>query len=278
MKLAISGQLLSATHKLSQLLDVLESFGVDAIEIWPDNLERLAGASTTLEANQRYDTRDVAGAATLLRERGFTVACVTLGFYAAPLCFASGGGAAFTQALQGAIDAADTLGAQIVNCYNVGIPLSIWGDAVKPAAQYAASKGITITIENEAGDESGLPRNVAALCDRVASPGLGTQYDPCNYYHGGIEPYPAAYEVIKEHIRYVHLKGGYRYEKDTDRNFERCFIHYVPLQEAAFPIEGIMRRLKKDGYDGWVTLEPHVTAERALEFYAQEIPFVRSLL
>lgn len=282
MKLAINGQQLSATHNLSATLDVLESFGVRAIEVWPANVE--GGGSA--EENERYETRDVAGAAALLNERGFEVACVTLGFRAAPLCFARGGATAFTQALKGAIDAAEMLGAPLVNTYNVGIPLSIWGEAAKPAAAYAAAKNIVITLENEAHDESGFPRNIAALCEAIDSPGFGTQYDPCNYYHAGVEPFPAAYEAIKKHVRYVHLKGGVFYNSALSgvhkgsamRDSERDFIGYVPLGEAAFNVEAIVRRLKKDGYQGWISLEPHVSIEHLLGFYALEVPYLRGLL
>jgi sugar phosphate isomerase/epimerase len=288
MKLAINGQQLSATHTLPQVLDVLDGLGVKAIELWPNNIPHVLGTrrDATREENERYETRDVDAAAALLKARGFTVACVTLGFHAAPVCFARGGGEAFTQALQGAVDAAVRLGAGLVNCYNVGIPLSIWGDAVAPAAAYAAACGVVITLENEAHDESGLPRNVAAVCERVASPGFGTQYDPCNYYHAGVEPFPTAYEAIKQHIRYVHLKGGCHYDPalagvhkgSTMRDSARDFIGYVPLPEAAFPVEAIVRRLNRDGYDGWVTLEPHVKGEHILAFYDIEVPYLRGLL
>ncbi len=282
MKLAINGQQLSATHSLAQILDVLDSHSVKAIELWPWNIP----GGGTPEEDERFEKRDVAGAAKLLKSRGFDCACVTLGFWAAPLCFAAGGGARYTEALKGAVDAAVTLGAKLVNTYNVGIPLSIWGDATKPAADYAASKGIVITLENEAHDESGIPANVAAVCDRVKSPGLGTQFDPCNYYHAGLEPFPAAYETIKKHIRYVHLKGGCRYDAgiagvhkgSTMRDSTRDFIGYVPLPDAAFNVDAIVRALKRDGYNGWVSLEPHVSEKDVLEFYKIEIPYLRKLL
>ena len=147
MKLAINGQQLSATHSLTQILDVLDSHGVKAIELWPWNIP---GTAETDEEKERFEKRDVAAAAQLVKERGFEVVCVTLGFWAAPMCFALGGGSRYTEALKGAVDAAVTLGAHLVNTYNVGIPLSIWGVAVKPAADYAASKGVVITLENEA--------------------------------------------------------------------------------------------------------------------------------
>lgn len=284
MKLAVNGQQLSATHSLPQVLDVLESFGVRAIELWPGNIPSTSSAMTP-EESQRFEARDVIGAAALVRERGFEVACVTLGFFASPLCFARGGGEAFTEALRGAVDAAQVLGAGLVNTYNVGVPLSMWGDAVAPAAEYAASRGVVITLENEAHDESGLPQNVAALCEKIASPGFGTQFDPCNYYHAGVEPFPAAYHAVKDHIRYVHLKGGVLYDEALDGVHRgspmrdgRGSIGYVPLPEAAFNVEAIVRRLKRDGYNGWVSLEPHVTGTALLDFYAQEIPYLRRLL
>jgi len=282
MKLAINGQQLSGTHSLSQILDVLDSHGVKAIELWPWNIP----GGGTPEEDERFEKRDVAGAAKLLKERGFECACVTLGFWAAPLCFAAGGGARYTEALMGAVDAAALLGAKLVNTYNVGIPLSIWGDAAKPAADYAATKGIVITLENEAHDDSALPENVAAVCERVNSPGLGTQYDPCNYYHGNVEPFPHAYEVIKKHIRYVHLKGGCHYHVEntnvhkgsTMRESTRDFIGYLPLPDATFNVDAIVRALKRDSYQGWVSLEPHVSEEDVLEFYKVEIPYLKNLL
>lgn len=282
MKIAINAQQLSATHSLSQILDVLDSHGVKALDIWPDNL---AGGGTP-EEHSRYETRDVIASAKLIHSRGFEVACVTLGFWASSLCFARGGGKAFTEALCGAVDAAATFGAKFVNTYSVGIPLSIWGDAVAPAAEYAASKGIVIVIENEAHDESGLPHNVAALCERVAKPSFGTLYDPCNYYHAGVEAFPAAYTTLKSHIKYVHLKGGSNYDAISPeihkgsamRDGTRDFIGYVPLPEASFNVEAILRRLKADGYDGYITLEPHVASQYILEFYKQEVPYLQRLL
>lgn len=117
------------------------------------------------------------------------------------------------------------------------------------------------------------------------SPGFRTQYDPCNDYHAYIEPFPHAYEVIREHIAYVHLKGGGHdadrhgvYRGSLMRGSGRDHIGYVPLDEAAFPVEAIVRRLGADGYAGWVTLEPHVPAAVVPEFYARDLAYLRALL
>jgi sugar phosphate isomerase/epimerase len=62
------------------------------------------------------------------------------------------------------------------------------------------------------------------------------------------------------------------------RDSTRDFISYVPLNEAAFNVEAIVRALARDGYDGWLTLEPHVTGAAILEFYKREVPYLKKLL
>ena len=282
MKIAINAQQLSETHSLPEVLDVAESHGVKAVELWPANL---AGGGTR-EENERFEKRDVAAAAALLRERGFEVACVTLGGDAAPLCFAAGGGERYADALRGAVDAAGALGARLVNTYNKGLPLAEWAAAVKPAAEYAASRGVVITLENEAHDESALPEDVAAAVERVGSAGLATQFDPCNYYHAYVEPFPTAYQKIWQHIRYVHLKGGCHFDPalpgvhqgSTMRDRTDAHIGYLPLPAAAFNVEAIIQALCRDGYDGWLTLEPHVPARDLDHYYAIEVPYLRQLI
>ncbi len=286
MRLAINGQQLARQHKLPEALDVIARFGVDAIELWPANVGPREGTTlSTSEESERWEGRDLDGAAKLLQERGVTVACVTLGFFAAPVCFAAGGTQRFTEALCGAVDAAVALGSKLVNCYSTGIPAQLFISAARPAAAYAEGRGVTITLENEAHDESATPESVRDIVKAVGSPGLGTQFDPCNYYHAYIEPYPRAYEIIAPHICYVHLKGGCHFRPEASgvhrgstmrESQER--IGYLPLPDAAFPIDAIVRRLKQGGYAGFVTLEPHVPSEALEEFYAIEVPYVKGLI
>jgi sugar phosphate isomerase/epimerase len=282
MKIALNAQQLADTHSLSEILDVFETYGVKALELWPANL---TGSSQTPEEHERYETKDVDSACDLIRKRGFEVACVTLGFHAAPLCVAKGGTQRLTEALQGAVDAAVKLECQLVNCYTAHINLSLFLEAVRPAADYANARGVVITLENEAHDESGLPEDVARLVETVNSPGFCTQYDPCNYYHAYVEPFPHAYEVLRKHIGYVHFKGGCYYVEREGiykgspmRHSTRDYIGYVPLSEAAFSVDGIVRRLRTDGYKGWLTLEPHVPVTVVPEFYKRDLAYLHSLL
>lgn len=282
MRLAISGQLLARSHSLAEIVDILRSLDVDAIELWPQNLP----GGDTPEEGQRYERKDIAGARELLRARGMAVSCVTLGFNVLGGCREHGAGYG-TEALHGAVTAAAALDAPIVNCYLAGIAPELFVAAVGPAAARAAALGVTIVLENEAHDDSGPAANMRAIADAVGSPGFGLQYDPCNFYHANEEPYPAAYETTKPHIRYVHLKGGCRYDpvaRPDDhqgglmRGSADAYIGYTSIADGAVNADGVLRRLARDGYSGYVTLEPHVPAERALDYYRIDIPYVRQRL
>lgn len=281
MRLAISGQLLARTRPLPAILDILHTLDVNAIELWPTNL---AGGETD-EEQWRYEGKDLAGARQALASAGVAVACVTLGANILRLCDERGPeyGA---DALRGAVDAAAALGAPLVNCYLGGLAPQTFVAAARPAAEYARRAGVTIVLENEAHDDSGPAASVRAIVEAVGSPAFGTLYDPCNYYQANEEAYPAAYEVLKDCIRYVHLKGGCQYDPGqpalqrggTLRGSAERYIGYTPLPCGAINTEGILRRLAADGYQGFVTLEPHVPADQALAYYRVEAPYVRAHL
>lgn len=282
VRLAISGQLLAKTRPLDEIADLIVGLGVDAVELWPSNLP----GGETPEETQRYERKDIAGVGDTLRSRGLAVSCLTLGFSILDGCRERGASYG-TAALDGAVDAAVALGAPIVNCYLAGIPPELFVAAVRPAAERAAAQGVVIVLENEAHDDSGPAATMRAIADAVNSPGFGLQYDPCNFYHANEEAYPAAYETIRPHVRYVHLKGGCHYDPvlrpgdrkgglmrdSTDRH-----IGYTFLPDGAVNADGVIRRLAADGYDGYVTLEPHVDPADALSFYEVEVPYVRGLI
>lgn len=282
MKLAVSGQLLMRSRSLPEIADLLRSLEVEAIELWPGNIP----GGDDPEQEQRYEQKEIAAARRILDERGMQVACLTLGFGLLGRCTEAGPDYG-TTALKGAVDAAAALGAPLVNCYLAGLAPALFVAAVQPAADYAGTAGVTIVLENEAHDDSGPAATVRSIVEAVGSPSFGTQYDPCNYYHANEEPYPAAYETVREHVRYVHLKGGCHYDPATRphdhkgglmRGSDDRFIGYTTIADGAFNADGIIRRLADDGYTGYVTLEPHVPAEQALAYYQRDIPYVRNRL
>lgn len=45
--------------------------------------------------------------------------------------------------------------------------------------------------------------------------------------------------------------------------------------DGAVNIDGLLRRLEKDGYTGFCTMEPHTTPEKCLDFYREETAYLR---
>ena len=59
----------------------------------------------------------------------------------------------------------------------------------------------------------------------------------------------------------------------------RCWqengIYYPYASDGAVNIDGLLRRLEKDGYTGFCTMEPHTTPEKCLDFYREETAYLR---
>ena len=177
-----------------------------------------------------------------------------------------------------------TLGSKLVNCYLAGIPAAAFVEAAGPAAELAQARGITIVLENEAHDDSATADGVLEILDAVDSPSLKTLYDPCNYYQAGEEAYPSAYEALGDRIGYVHLKGGAAYAPGTEahrggtfRGSTDKYIGYLALSESAYDVEAVVARLARDGYEGLVTLEPHVPAEHVEAILRADLGYLRGL-
>jgi len=164
-------------------------------------------------------------------------------------------------------------------------------ERLRPCLQRAVELGVTICLENEfnvlgddplASDITRRPWSIRKLIERVGSPYFRLTYDACNFYFAGAEPFPLAYEVLKDYIVYVHLKDGACYDPRLhSQELQRYSDHsgeYVclPVGQGAVNYEGILARLAADGYDGFVTLEPHVEPARIDTTYEQTMAYLRA--
>ena len=112
----------------------------------------------------------------------------------------------------------------------------------------AAKAGITLVHENEKmiyGDT--IARNVDLL-QGINHPRLRAVFDPANYLECRQEPYPQAYNAVKPWLEYVHVK---------DVNAQGTLV-VAGDGEARW--SDILKRLRSDGYDGFLSLEPHLAA------------------
>ena len=82
--------------------------------------------------------------------------------------------------------------------------------------------------------------------EQIDSKNFRALWDPANALRSGGSPYPEDYRHIKKYIVHVHAK---------DVSLEGG-VHMVPLGEGIIDYNGILKSLKKDGFNGVISLEP----------------------
>lgn len=114
----------------------------------------------------------------------------------------------------------------------------------------AEDKGITLAVEtgNNAMITSGyLARK---LIEDLGTNHLKVIWDIPNTLYCTDIPYPDAYEEIKEYLGHIHIK-------DCKANISRATVQFCPLGDGNMApyLEGIAGALKRDNYQGVVSLE-----------------------
>jgi sugar phosphate isomerase/epimerase len=288
MELAISGQVLGDARSLEEILEVLQRQGVSAIELWPANVPSETGGAGDAG---RYEGRSVTRARELLKAYGISAACVTMPGVSTQALVT--GGESYGKALAYAVEVAAALGAAVVNHYCVGLAPDERADLARAqhtwekAIQRAEERSVFLALENESHDATRTPAGMLRVLESVGSARFGTNFDACNYYHASQEGFPYAYDVLKDWIRYVHIKDGCVYnpaaghgEAAKGTSFSGAHapecIYYVPAGQGAMNTDGLLTRLTLDGYDGYCTLEPHTAPEVVESYYRAETAYLRA--
>lgn len=113
----------------------------------------------------------------------------------------------------------------------------------------AEREGVILGFENVSSGNIGTSEDLIRLFDEFDSPNLKLIWDPGNAHAAGeSRPYPDGYERIKDKIVHVHLK---------DSIFVDGKHYWVPIGEGEVDYEGQLRALKRDGYQGVISIETH---------------------
>jgi sugar phosphate isomerase/epimerase len=195
------------------------------------------------------------------------------------------------------IEAASALGARSVNTYFGANPertsersVLAYREAILPLVELAEKAGIIITLENEfepsGCDITRRAEGVLSILEAVHAPSFKINFDPCNFYFAGEEPFPYAYELLKGHIGYLHLKDGMKYNPRLSPPPQEGFLwkdlsgEYVccPLGMGAINYEAFLRKIADSGYTGYLALEPHVPPAMLLTTFQESLQFIRQFL
>lgn len=288
MKIAISGETPAKKYNLEEIAAFISQYGAAGIEIWPENIPPLEGAVCV---HRLYRDRNIDKAREILDKYNISCACVAFG-----AAFDKGLAAdenLFSRELAEAVDAAARLGAKFVNHYLYYVSMDDTADTERlkriyaPAIAAAEEKGITLVLEDEAHDSTKNPMEMKRIVEAMGSNNFKTNFDAVNYYQANYEGFPYAYNILRSHIKYVHIKDGCEFAPEHGHTSDALggemsnaktgkSIFYPLIGTGAMNIIGELKALADSGYDGWCTLEPHTTPELWHSYIKAEIEFLKS--
>ena len=266
-------------HKpLDELFNIAETLGISNLELW-------------IPHNFKY--KDIEQLGETLERKGMSAAVISTWTQ----LNLPGDVSSRQDLIIQSIKAAKALGAKYVNTYfggnserSVKDALSQYSENILPCLDIATKEGIVITLENEfeisGTDGTRRADFILELMESINSPYFRANFDPCNFYFAGEEPFPYAYEILKDYIAYVHLKDGKKYNPKIHPQMEEEFIwkdysgnyYCCKMGEGAINYEGLFNALIKDGYNGYYGLEPHVPPKHLPAMFNQSLNFVKSRL
>ena len=136
-----------------------------------------------------------------------------------------------------------------------GVSEAEWrADAIsrmRELVKLAEDGGITLVHENCDGWGGLGPEQTLELLAEIGSPALKCVYDTGNPVGHQQDPWDY-YTKIREHIVYVHIKDG-KWESDK--------AAYTWCGEGDGRVLDVLTALFASGYDGGVSIEPHIKAQ-----------------
>lgn len=111
---------------------------------------------------------------------------------------------------------------------------------------YAAKYNITLLHENEKGIYGDIPKRVYELFENLSCTNFKAVFDFANFVQCGADTLKA-YELLKPYIDYFHIKDAKKEDGQV-----------VPAGYGDGQVETILRLAIADGYDGYLSLEPHL--------------------
>ena len=161
--------------------------------------------------------------------------------------------------LRRVIEIAKALGTRFIRSFSFYIPdgeHEKWRDEVirrvSAMASLAEREGVILLHENEKGIWGDSPERCLELFREVNSVSFKGVFDPANFIQCGVSNVLEAYDLLKEHVVYFHIK---------DAVGEKI----VPAGEGEARFPELLKILKEDGYDGFLSLEPHLGTFAGLE-------------
>lgn len=129
----------------------------------------------------------------------------------------------------------------------------------------AKGSGIVLLHENEHGIYGDIPERCLDLAQSLSSDSFKLIFDFANFVQCQVQNYPYAYELLKDHIAYIHVKDALRTNGSV-----------VPAGLGDGHIKEILSELMKDDYEGFLSLEPHLWDYSDFSKLSADSPYFQS--
>jgi len=154
--------------------------------------------------------------------------------------------------LRKAIEQAHFFGAPRIRIFSFFIPDKHWAawrgevmERMAAMATIAEQAGVLLCHENESRIFGETAANCRDMLATVNSPALRAIHDAANYQHNGEISFPDGYEAVAPWLEYLHIKDW------GDGKVQ-------PAGEGDGRLPDVLATLKAKGYDGYLSLEPHL--------------------
>ena len=120
-------------------------------------------------------------------------------------------------------------------------------DKFGKAAEAARKVGCTLVVEPIGNSYCDNGADMGSIIRQVGSDHLKVNLDCGNFQYTGLTAYPDEYEHVKDLVEYVHVK-----------NWSAARQQWALYDEGDIDLKTVLRRLKQDGYKGYLAMETHV--------------------
>ena len=152
----------------------------------------------------------------------------------------------------------DTRYIRMFSFWMVGKDPDEWKDEVlrklKGFAQIAEKYGVILLHENEKDIYGDTGERCKVILDELASPCFKAAFDYANFVQCG-ENTAECWELLKEHVVYIHIKDAVAGKNENG---------VCGTGDGKIP-ELLAKAIREDGYEGFLTLEPHLVLFATLQ-------------
>jgi sugar phosphate isomerase/epimerase len=121
-------------------------------------------------------------------------------------------------------------------------------ERMRALARVAVDADVILLHENEKEIYGDVPSRCLDIIRSVGSPHLRLAWDPANFVQVGVQPYTDGYAMLRPHIEYVQIKDALAADGTV-----------VTAGHGDGEVVQTIRALRHDGFDGFFSLEPHLS-------------------